>query len=91
MSGGLQDYGQGVLDFASDMARGLSANAHKTGWWFVTPRWLLRRLRSETRELANAMRANDREATIREAADVANYAMMIADHARIGNELAGDE
>jgi NTP pyrophosphatase (non-canonical NTP hydrolase) len=76
-----------VLRFAVEMEKKLAENDHKGGWDDCEPEWLLKRLREETRELAKLVRAepNDRVASLetatqvaREAADVANFAMMIA-------------
>lgn len=71
-----------VLQFARDMERKLKANDHKGHWSGMTPSWLLRRLRSETNELAKALKAKDGKHIVDEAADVGNFAMMIADKAR---------
>jgi hypothetical protein len=60
----------------------LEANEHK-GSWRRTPTYLLMRgLRDELEELADALIANTPEAVVKEAADVANFALMIADRAR---------
>ena len=76
--------------FALEMERALRANDHKGGWWNSANGWLLRRLGQEVRELRRAMRQRSSEvgdaALIREAADVANLAMMIADNVRAGRE-----
>lgn len=76
-----------LLPFMLAMAERLDANAHKGGWRDETWQWLRDRLREESNELGaaccwptgqpttNAYRARIR----REAADVANFAMMIAD------------
>jgi NTP pyrophosphatase (non-canonical NTP hydrolase)/uncharacterized coiled-coil protein SlyX len=70
-----------VLEFADDMERKLRENDHKGGWDGDEPKALLKRLREEVDELAKALaspnRQNDR--VIDEAADVGNFAMMIAD------------
>ena len=80
-----------VRRFAEAMERELRANDHKDGWDFEPPLVLLVRLREETRELARELRKRDvmyswdarvdaMSARIAaEAADVANFAMMIAD------------
>lgn len=65
-----------VARFAQLMERRLRANDHKGGWRGDTPHALLRRLREETDELYLAITAED---VGNEAADVANFAMMIAD------------
>jgi NTP pyrophosphatase (non-canonical NTP hydrolase) len=81
-----------VAAFAALMERVLRDNDHKGGWQDCEPEWLLMRLRQEVAELDEAMqkgtiarrdesgRTSDWPADIaREAADVANFAMMIAD------------
>lgn len=74
--------------FSREMEKRLRANDHKTGWDGLDPWWLYRRIEDERTEIARAL-AVDRapgklraEAIIRECADVANFAMMIADNAR---------
>ena len=81
-----------VLSFALLMERVLRDNDHKGGWQDCEPDWLLTRLRQEVNELDEAMRkgtiarhdesgrTSDWPADVpREAADVANFAMMIVD------------
>ena len=62
--------------FAAAMERELRANDYKGGWTHMTMRRLMTRLRQEVEELENA---DGTESVMREAADVANFAMMIAD------------
>lgn len=72
-----------VLAFAHEMERKLAANRHKgdrEGWVKMPQGWLLTRVLAETAELASALDAEDGSARITsEAADLANFAMMIAD------------
>jgi NTP pyrophosphatase (non-canonical NTP hydrolase) len=70
-----------VLAFAEVMESKLDENRHKgrTGWRHMTPSWLLERLQVETRELERAMKTKNSRDIAREAADVANFAMFIAD------------
>lgn len=80
-----------VLAFAKRMEAKLAKNRHKgdrDGWIKYNPRDLLARLDEETTELDAALFAvarkdnivaREREQIINEAADVANFAMMIAD------------
>ena len=76
-------FGEPLSWFAWRMAAKLDANAHKGSWRELSPFFLLHRLRQETAELARALHSGAaREAIIDEAADVANFAMMIADMAR---------
>ena len=70
-----------VLRFAEVMELKLLENSHKQGWGQLSPKWLLNRLRQETRELEGALKTGTPELIAREAADVANFAMMIADNA----------
>ena len=82
-----------VAAFARLMEKVLRDNDHKGGWDDCKPSWLLARLKQEVDELDEAMRkgtiarrdasgrTSDWPASIpREAADVANFAMMIADN-----------
>lgn len=73
--------------FADQMEQTLQRNDHKGGWDSCSFDYLLDRLEQETQELFLASEAptnNFRENIIREATDVANFAMMIADLARKG-------
>jgi hypothetical protein len=73
---------QAVAFFAVDMEDTLRRNDHKGGWDTCDPAWLLKRLREETDEL-EAVLKNGSDYVIRsESADVANFAMMIADLTR---------
>jgi len=67
--------------FAEIMERKLKANDHRGGWRTCDPLFLLARLLEEAGELAGAVcsPAYDRRLIQKEAADVANFAMMIAD------------
>jgi len=66
-----------VLDFASVMESKLRANDHKAHWRECSLDYLLTRLEQEALELREAINCGD--GVIGEAADVANFAMMIAD------------
>lgn len=68
--------------FALDMERQLQANDHKPGWSHDALWSLLSRLRQETDELSSAIDSGSPQRIIDEAADVANFAMMIADNTR---------
>jgi NTP pyrophosphatase (non-canonical NTP hydrolase) len=75
-----------VLWFAGEMERQLRANDHKGGWSRDKQHGLLARLREETQELSAeilAMQERDPYQVVKEAADVANFAMMIADNERV--------
>jgi len=70
-----------VLKFAIAMSGKLSANSDKSGWWNEDNGYLFRRLGQEIAELRRAIKKNkSKEDIIGEAADVANFAMMIADN-----------
>ena len=71
-----------VVWFAQEMETNLRANDCKGGWDGCSPKWLMNRLRQETAELRRAIEHGNPEAILSEAADVANFAMMIADNAR---------
>lgn len=74
-----------VEAFADAMEAQLLANDHKPGWKRDFPSELLRRLKEESTELSRELRewdgsnANSPKRVLKEAADVANFAMMIAD------------
>ena len=74
--------------FAEQMELRLRANDHKGGWQLEDQRWLSGRLGEEWEELKTALwdmdnnRLSSPESVISEAADVGNFAMMIADNTR---------
>ena len=71
--------------FAEQMERTLRKNDHKGGWQVDSSGALLTRLKEETEELQAALIQGQDiapEYSIKEAADVANFAMMLADNAR---------
>ena len=78
MSDVLRELRPSVLAFAQAMERKLRKNDHRGGWAQSSPKWLLSRLREETRELSDALNGADLE-VLDEAADVGNFAMMIHD------------
>jgi len=72
-----------VLRLAGVMEVRLRANDHKGHWRGRDDAYLMRRLREEAEELFAAVEQGAAVEEIeREAADVANFAMMIADNAR---------
>ncbi|MCK9361709.1 hypothetical protein M0Q28_05835 [Patescibacteria group bacterium] len=72
-----------VIEFAVVMQQKIDANSHKSGWEYCTIKWLLNRLVQEKGELKRAIEKKLHPDEIdREAADVANFAMMIADNYR---------
>ena len=82
---------QGVDEMAHEMLKKLYSNRDKRHWSEFSQKWLLNRLRQETSELTRAVEAGKPEDIIREAADVANFAMMIADNARASAAEKGGE
>ena len=80
--------------FAEQMELRLRANDHKDGWEDEEALWLWSRIREEWQELHDALFLTPKShpAVIREAADVANFAMMIADGHRFeGLGMSGTE
>lgn len=75
-----------VLWFALQMEKQLRKNDHKGGWENEPTIHLLHRLEEEFVELGDATEENgaDAETVVAEAADVANFAMFIADNKRCG-------
>lgn len=67
-----------VLNFAIEMQKKLDKNEHKSGWSECTYEYLLNCLNREMRELAQAI--EKRKGVVGECADIANFAMMIADN-----------
>lgn len=73
-------YAVRVAWFFQAMADKLSANSHKRGWDECSVGYLRTRLAQEVCELRRAIdRRAPAEAITKECADVANFAMMIAD------------
>lgn len=70
-----------VAAFAEEMERALQENEHKGGWRECSRMYLLACLREEQQELYYELIRNPPcdYAIRKEAADVANFAMMIAD------------
>lgn len=66
--------------FATVMEAKLQRNDHKAHWSGMTLRQLRYRLQQELGELDRALAGGDTANIILEAADVANFAMMIADN-----------
>lgn len=76
-----------VAAFAAAMEAKLKENDHKGGWSDCDKHWLMDRLYEEADELCGAVNRGVASEIEREAADVANFAMMIFDIAR--NALGG--
>lgn len=71
-----------VVVFALAMEAKLRENDHKRHWRYLDRRTLSRRLTEEREELRKAFRIGNPDDVLREAADVANFAMMLADYTR---------
>lgn len=71
-----------VLWFAQQMELALRANDHKGGWHQDDPLELCERIDDELLELKDSLTTCPPPGRISEAADVANMAMMVADHFR---------
>lgn len=71
---------QSVATFAQAMEEKLRENDHKGGWRACDMQYLSMRLTQEREELRRAVERGDSEEVLREAADVANFCMMIADN-----------
>ena len=70
-----------VKDFGKAMEATLRRNDHKGGWSNESHRYLMRRLHEEVQELSRT-RLTPPEKRMKEATDVANFALMIWDNAR---------
>ncbi|MGG4288345.1 hypothetical protein ABEW81_11165 [Priestia megaterium] len=70
--------------FADQMEEKLRENDHKGGWEDCDYGYLIPRLGEEVNELVQAIVSGQTVSIVKEAADVANFAMMIADKAKRG-------
>jgi NTP pyrophosphatase (non-canonical NTP hydrolase) len=70
-----------VTAFAQIMEEMLQQNDYKGGWSKCNPQWLLMRLQQEVEELDAELSVTpfNQENIRKEAADVANFAMMVVD------------
>ena len=72
-----------LLRFACNMQQELDNNDHKSGWEGLSPQWIIHRIKQETNELERAIKNKRlRKKIISECADIANFAMMLADNTR---------
>jgi len=71
---------RGLNWFVREMEKKLEANFYKREWCFCSLQYLSMRLTQEKKELARAIKKKDKKRIIEECADVANFAMMIADN-----------
>lgn len=73
-------FGLTLAKFQLEMAKKLSKNSGKRTWRDMSISSMLTRLKWETKELEQAINAEKSENEVKgEAADVANFAMFIAD------------
>ena len=74
-------YEEHVIAFAAAIQRELDNNRHKGGWHGCQISWLRKRLKQELGELERAVKSKQpADVVLSEAADAANFAMMIADN-----------
>jgi hypothetical protein len=76
---------QAVHDFGVEMLKKLLKNSHKAHWSTVDCDYLFDRIIQEIEEL-KAARSGSVAEIVSECADVANFAMMIADNVKNGRE-----
>ena len=69
-----------VEAFAKEMESRLIENDHKTGWHDCSYDFLINNLNRNLRKLPALIHLNETEKIRKTAADIANYAMMIADN-----------
>lgn len=69
-----------LLSFACDMEHELRNNDHKEGWHHLSDRRLMNRINQKLKELKRAIKKGGNTEVIGEAADVANFLMMLADN-----------
>ena len=69
-----------VKVFAIEMEKQLRANDHKGGWGECTPTFLMTELNKNRERLRIAIMAGNLEQVVRRAANVANFAMMLAEN-----------
>ena len=73
--------GNTIVMFAIEMKKKLDKNEHKGGWQNCDNEYLLKRLKEEVDEVETAIKYNKSlKYIMSECADVANFAMMIADN-----------
>lgn len=65
--------------FAGEMEQRLKENEHKGDWDGCSIEYLIQRLYEEFTELFSIVNTSDKTLIVRECADIANFAMMIAD------------
>lgn len=73
---------QAITNFSKIMEKKLKDNDHKEGWNTCNNQYLLSRMFEECFELQDAITSKNSNNICYEAADVANFAMMIADNCK---------
>jgi len=71
---------EALADFTTHMRHKLLCVRHRPHWKESSIAFLLARAKEELVELEEAIASGDRKAVVREAADVANFIMMISDN-----------
>lgn len=89
MSGDTYRWRPEVVVFADAMERKLRANDWKGHWRSCRMQYLSMRLTQERKELYAAIASGDAAKVLDEAADIANFAMMVADVAAGPAGIAG--
>jgi len=69
-----------VETFSKEMESRLIENDHKTGWHDCSHDFLINNLKRNLRKLPALIHLNKKDEIIKTTADIANYAMMIADN-----------
>ena len=87
MQRGLAEDKHALDCFHELMLEKLRDNRHKAHWEHVSQDWILARLEQELEELKEALANGCADDIAYECADVANFAMMIADNERDKNEV----
>lgn len=77
-----------VVWFAKQMELKLKANDHKKHWHEMHMDYLIERLYQESQELWTAIISGNASDIVQEAADVSNFAMMIADNAGLKDRIS---
>ena len=72
-------YDEMLTKFVAAMEAKLKKNSWKDPWYNCSLQYLSMRLTQERKELRRAMTRRDAHEVLKEAADVANFAMMLAD------------
>lgn len=85
LNGEMGQYAKDISDFVNQMLAKLEKNLHKGRWEGLTINYIMDCLAEEILELNDALEDGDKQAIYFEAADVANFAMIIASITRDSN------